>query len=73
MPCRLTVLHVHPDETPAPDVPGSRVTITLPTLPTTVKTWQELLNWLKEHPEIIIALISAILMLLEGLSPPPKR
>jgi hypothetical protein len=36
------------------------------------KAWQDLLNYLIAHPELIIAFLQLIATLLGGITPPPK-
>lgn len=71
--CRLCIEKLDPAKAAPADLAGLRTTVTIPDVPRDVTSWQDFLNWLQEHPEIIAALISAILMLLGGIAPPQKR
>ncbi len=55
------------------DLPGQQVSIDLPDLPANVKTWQDFINWIMENPDVIQLIIAAILALLGGATPPPKK
>lgn len=70
--CRLCIEKLAPDATPQADLAGLRATITIPDVPAKVRTWQEFLAWLQEHPEVISAIIMAVLTLLSFVAPPPK-
>lgn len=45
----------------APDVAGTCCTISLPDPPPELSVWSDLLTWLRNNPEIILAVITAIL------------
>jgi len=59
---------------------GQHVTITvtfpdanfvLPLDASDPKAWQDLLNYIIAHPELVIALLQLLAMLLGGITPPP--
>ena len=70
--CRLCIEKL--DETkPAPkDLPGLRTTIDIASPPANVQTWQDFINWFYENPEILQAILKAILSLLGRIAPPAK-
>lgn len=70
--CRLCIQKLEPGAPAPKEIAGVQTTIQLPDVPAHVKTWQDFVNWLKENPNIITLIISAILMLLGGIAPPQK-
>lgn len=58
---RFTIYILEPDTKPVPDEPGKRVTITLPEPPHQIETWEQLVAWFRNHPNVPFAFHTAIL------------
>jgi hypothetical protein len=67
-----TILITFCHRDPVTEAITSQKSFTLPLDASDPKAWQDLLNYIIAHPELIIALLQLIAMLLGGITPPPK-
>jgi hypothetical protein len=56
---------------PKTQVITGETTFDLPLDASNPKAWQDLLNYIIAHPELIIAFLQLLAMLLGGITPPP--
>jgi hypothetical protein len=66
-----TILITFADRDPVTQALTTKTSFTLPLDASNPKAWQDILNYIIAHPELIIALLQLIAMLLGGITPPP--